>query len=440
MMGLGPMLGQVLLVGLIIVVQLVLPGSSQARVPGLRVDLDGHLHIGDGGDAAAGQKVFLTGVDVLAELDTLRAAVAEQAATVDSNTAQLIGLQRAWVNRISLGLNITTAASPQTQWGRALAVHNNLLFVGAPQATGQDNSVGMVYVLQHFAETDQYSSFLKVFPNLDHQHDADDDDADDDDVYFTDWQFGCALAVNDTTLFVGAFKEPSVALNAGAVLIYSWSTTNKAYEYANRLLFPGSQTGDWFGRALALQDNELFVGASGDDSDGVNDAGAVYLYQRSSADNLILIDTIFAPDKTAGANFGTAVGISGADLAVGAPNATHDRFVMGAVYIMTRTTTDGSYTMRTKLLPNMLPGASVGMQFGQSLAFSGDLLAVGAPLTDVRGPNSGSIYLFYRDTAQVFQLERVIHGLAGAGYGLALDPGLALFVTQRDLAVVRRMA
>ena len=222
--------------------------------------------------------------------------------------------------------------------------------------------------------------------------------------------FSVALSADGNTLAVGAYGEDSVdgtqqtdnsASAAGAVYIFNRSGgtwTQQAYIKASNI---GS--GDQFGfsAALAADGNTLAVGANGEASstnviegnqsdDSASDAGAVYVFTRSSG---IWSQQAYikASNTDAGDGFGASVALAedGNTLAVGAnnedSNATgidgdqndNSALFAGAAYVFIRS--GGIWSQQAYVKAS---DAGAGDVFGSSIALSGDTLAVGAYLED----------------------------------------------------------
>ncbi len=189
-----------------------------------------------------------------------------------------------------------------------------------------------------------------------------------------------------------------------------------------------AEANDGFGAALSLSGNTLAVGSTGEASNGkgINPgsqadnsapgSGAVYVFQRT-AGVWTQQAYIKASNSEAGDTFGVSISLSGDTLAVSAPNedsngkgvnpntqADNSASASGAVYVFQRV--GGVWTQQAYIKAS---NAEANDFLGQSLALSGDTLAVSAPYESSNGagvnPNtqnnnfalgSGAVYVFQR--------------------------------------------
>jgi len=267
-------------------------------------------------------------------------------------------------------------------------------------------------------------------------------------------QFGNSVALSGDTLAVGAYGEASAATGvngtqadnsasyAGAVYVFVRSGTTwtqQAYVKA-----PNTGAGDQFGCSVALSGDTLAVGAVGEASaaTGVNGtqadnsasaAGAVYVFVRSGA-TWTPQAYVKASNTGASDNFGNSVALSGDMLAVGARSeasaatgvngnqADNSASGAGAVYVFVRSGT--TWTQQAYVKASNL---GAGDQFGDSVALSGDTLAVGAlcedsAATGVDGnqadnsaSSAGAAYVFVRSGTTWTQQAYVKASNTGAG-------------------------
>ncbi len=230
--------------------------------------------------------------------------------------------------------------------------------------------------------------------------------------------FGASVAVSQNTIAVGAAYEDSAqntivnngtisfdngAADSGAVYIFQ--RTGSAWQQSAYIKASNADTGDRFGRAVALDADTLVVGADLEDSaqntvlntaaastdNSSSNSGAAYVFQRSAG---TWTQQAYLKASNSGPTdaFGQAVSISGDTIVVGAMSEDSDeRSVQngtfantnnamsdaGAAYIFTRS--GGLWSQQACLKAS---NADVGDSFGFSVSISGDIVVVGARLED----------------------------------------------------------
>src|SRR5690606_34532754 len=165
------------------------------------------------------------------------------------------------------------------------------------------------------------------------------------------------------TLLVGSYVEEGGAAQSGAA--YSVSTSPAPTPTFDRLL--GSKTSgiDAQGYAVAVAGNVAVVGAPGANSS----RGAAYVYDYSGG-TWTERGFLEASDGAGAALFGKALAISNDTVFVGAPA----QGTSGKVYTFALTGISGDTTESGALSS---PAPQSGAQFGFSLAVDGDTLVVG---------------------------------------------------------------
>jgi FG-GAP repeat len=228
--------------------------------------------------------------------------------------------------------------------------------------------------------------------------------------------FGYSLALSGDTLAVGAYGEDSNATGvggnqadnsasgSGAVYVF----TRSAGVWSQQAYVKASNTGagDSFGYSVALAGDTLAVGAWTEDSNATGvggnqadnsagDSGAVYVFTRSAG---VWSQQAYLKASNTGASdsFGYSVALSGDSLAVGAygedSNATgvggnqadNSAIQSGAVYVFTRS--GSTWTQEAYVKASNTGGADL---FGDSVALSGDTLAVSATTEDSNATGVG---------------------------------------------------
>ena len=225
---------------------------------------------------------------------------------------------------------------------------------------------------------------------------------------------GFSAELSGDTLVVSAIFEDSAASgvngnqadnsagNAGAVYVFARTGTTWAQQAYLKASNP--ETGDEFGRSVAVSGDTLVVGATSEDSaaSGVNgnqsdnsavNAGAAYVFVRTGT-TWAQQAYLKASNPGTGDQFGRSVALSGDTLVVGANGND------GTVYVFVRTGT--TWTQQAYLKAS---NPEAGDQFGFPVTLFGDTLAVGAHREDsgVNGnpaDNSavwaGAVYVFVR--------------------------------------------
>jgi len=187
----------------------------------------------------------------------------------------------------------------------------------------------------------------------------------------------------------------SVSRIVGGLLIcrsIAMATAGGALPKQQELTALDAAAGDWFGFSVATDGHYIVVGARNDDSG----KGSAYLFEwNESTETWDPVIKLSAPDGQANDWFGQAVAVSGDTVAVGADGRSSEA---GAVYLFKR---DFGGTDHWGQLPLLTPSdGAAGDRFGNSLDFSGEVLAVGSPYGGAcAGPWGayGAAYLFGRD-------------------------------------------
>jgi hypothetical protein len=289
------------------------------------------------------------------------------------------------------------------QFGFSLAIEDDTVVVGAQyedsNATGIDgtqanNSMvdsGAAYVFTRSGTTWTQQAYIKA-----------------SNTGMMDY-FGRSVALSGDTVVVGAFGESSNATgingnendnsasSAGAA--YAFTRSGTVWTQQVYLKASNTQSADQFGVAVSIFDNTVVVGADMEDSaaNGVGgnqadntaeDAGAAYVFIRSGI-NWSQQAYLKASNSELYDNFGGHVSISAEMVVIGAnpedSNATgengdqtdNSKMSAGAVYGFKRNvTTWGQWVYLKATNPEDYDN------FGQSLAFSGVFVVVGAPGED----------------------------------------------------------
>lgn len=201
-------------------------------------------------------------------------------------------------------------------------------------------------------------------------------------------QLGASLAVSGDTLVMGASGYSGQALASGRVYVYDLQGRRLDYSVDN----PTPGQGYVFGSSVAASGDHLYVGSPGN-STRADRAGAVFVYDLATGDP---IRTVYSPSPSATADFGGTIVATSDDVWIGAPGLFPGSSVAGAVY---------EYDIRTGELVQTYrsPNPHAGDQFGFSIRPAGDRVFVGAFASAADGVDAGIAYLFDRARGEVLQ-------------------------------------
>ncbi len=226
--------------------------------------------------------------------------------------------------------------------------------------------------------------------------------------------FGVSVALSGDTALVGAeLEDHAGGVDAGSAYVFvlggtSWSKQAK-------LVASDAAALDSFGRAVALEGDTLLVSAHLDDHGGGQNAGSVYVFERSGT-SWTQQAKLVASDAIARDAFGTSVALFGDTAIVGSPlDETGLVTNTGSAYVFVRDGT--SWTEQAKLV-----GLGIGPlgNFGASVALSGDTAVVGAS-GQVDQDRVGSVHVFVRSGTSWALQERLGDLAEGIGVSVAVD-------------------
>lgn len=214
-------------------------------------------------------------------------------------------------------------------------------------------------------------------------------------------RFGASLALSGAWLAVGNCSPygTSQYCNASAsrVLVYQVSDADvQAYQVVQQ---PPGATGGAYGKALAMESDVLAVGGARTGT-GSNVRDVVYLY-RLVGGLWQLRDSLFGEGNMNGGEegFGQALALSNSVLAVGASGDDELGTDCGAVYLFGR---DQGGQEQWGLVRKLLPSNGLaGDRFGTSVALREGRCVVGAPKRSINGVVAGSAYVYDRDAGLV---------------------------------------
>ncbi len=199
--------------------------------------------------------------------------------------------------------------------------------------------------------------------------------------------FGRSLAVSGNLTVVGA---PGAAGFDGAAYVFEHSAAG--WTQVAELTASDGSIGDQFGTAVAIDGEEVAVGAPRDDIGPNANQGSVYTFAAHGAASRTETAKLTASGGEAQDLLGSGVAVAGGQVVVGAPNAKVAGHVkQGAAY----TFAASGGTARNETAKLIASDGAEGDEFGWALASSADEIVVGAALHEVEGHHfQGAAYTF----------------------------------------------
>ena len=279
-------------------------------------------------------------------------------------------------------IDIIHGSKADSMFGYSVALYDRMMIVGA---IGANTSKGGAYIYyRHEDEVWRLDKYLTL-----------------DDAVAYD-QFGCAVAMYDYTVVVGANKreaENGWKTDAGAAYIYEKDSGR--WEMTMDLTPDDVTTQDYFGSAVAIYLNTTVVGCWGCDSMG-SFSGAAYVFSKWDGE-WQFNEKIFANNGARYNWFGISVAIHDDLIVVGATGVVSGYTLekAGGAYIFCNTHDDRQYDgLRYVECAELLPGDGLsGDSFGASVAVDNGVVVVGSPKVDDKSGvvDAGAAYMYYRD-------------------------------------------
>lgn len=185
--------------------------------------------------------------------------------------------------------------------------------------------------------------------------------------------FGQSVAIAGTHAAASATLLGGDLPLAGTVHLFERDGAD-AWSIVGMLMAPGPVPGDRFGLAIAMKEDLLVVGAPAPGTVGDVARGAVYIY-RFLRGQWVLEETILAPVDAFCEGFGRAVAIGEERVAVGAVMAGPADSTLGSVFLY-RNSVPG---IQSLWVPSGRWDGLADDDFGSSLVFAGTTLVIGAP-------------------------------------------------------------
>jgi hypothetical protein len=218
--------------------------------------------------------------------------------------------------------------------------------------------------------------------------------------------FGSAVSLSGDWLAVGAPNHTHQGMqDAGAV--YLFQNVNGSWVEKLKLTASDAGVGDQYGASLGLNGGNLVVGAWLDNGPAGQDVGAAYVYAYHPLFGWGNEQKITASDGMYEDKFGVSVACTDSLVVCG---AYHDDdptvgFDAGSVYVFCKS--GGLWSQCQKLLAS---DRGINDELGASVTVFGDVIVAGAPSNDdpVHGVDAGAAYVFRRIGGSFFEEEKLL--------------------------------
>ena len=194
--------------------------------------------------------------------------------------------------------------------------------------------------------------------------------------------FANSVAIDGDRILIGDWVATDKGFDAGAAYVFDRQPNGQWMQTAKLLASDGAP-GDNFGIDVSVEGGRALVGACGDDLQ----RGSAYVFELVGS-SWIEMDKVVASDGAPGDLYGISARLSGDRAILGARSKSNNT---GAAYLVERLP-GGSWI---ETAPLTTAGVAAGWTFGEKVALSGDVAAVGAPGDGVTGaPHAGSVHVY----------------------------------------------
>ena len=209
----------------------------------------------------------------------------------------------------------------------------------------------------------------------------------------SDNRFGRALALNGSTLLVGATQQGGPT---GAAYIFNKSDDG-SWSEVSKLMPAAIQEGDNYGRAVALTDDFAFIATVGRNEG----TGSVFVFQNTE-DGWMEHAELRAEDGQSGDFFGLSVSAEGNKVIVGSP-AYNRQEATGAAYVFAYDSASGEWEQEAKLEAELDARSALG----GAVMLTGGYAIVGAPGVN-RGTGAALIFAMDNRSGEWTQVDELV--------------------------------
>ena len=213
--------------------------------------------------------------------------------------------------------------------------------------------------------------------------------------------FGYTGALSGSVPVIGAPNDDDNGYLSGSAYVFE-RDGNGNWSQAAKLLADDGEPYEHFGTRVAVDGNLAVVSAP---QDYGWQSGAAYVFERDQAGPWRQVAKLVPDDGHWSHGFGYGLAVSGDVVLGGASDAEGNEPYSGAVYVF-EPDPDGAWEQTAKLIAD---DGGISDAFGVAVAMDGDVALIGNRGDDDDGENSGSAYVFVRDSDGTWSQAAKLH-------------------------------
>ena len=279
-------------------------------------------------------------------------------------------------------------------FGSSVSIYGDYAIIGAPYDNDNGSLSGSAYIFHRSGSTWSQQAKLTASDGAERDY------------------FGSSVSISGDYVIIGASNDDDSGIDSGSAYIFHRS--GSTWSQQAKLTASDGAESDFFGGSVAISSDYAIIGARGDDDVGRN-SGSAYIFRRSGS-SWIEEDKLTAADGSEYDSFALSVAISGDCAIVGAPFKAFTPST-GSAYVFHRTGTN--WWQATQLYAS---DVAIGDYFGCSVSILNDYAIVGASRDADHGFNSGSAYVFRRNSSTWTEETKLTasDGAADDSFGFAV--------------------
>ena len=145
----------------------------------------------------------------------------------------------------------------------------------------------------------------------------------------TDDRFGTSVAIDGTTVVIGASDDDDAGSNSGSAYVFITTDGGATYSQVAKLTASDAAYRDYFGWSVAIDGDTVVVGAY-----GAGTCGAAYVFRTSDGGGTYgQVTKLTAADALTWGGFGISVAISNGTVVAGSPCHDQSCTNLGSAYV-----------------------------------------------------------------------------------------------------------